>query len=290
MKSAIYILILLLGLIIIAPVEGTAQRRRHIQKLELGMLAGLSYYYGDIANYNFQPESLKPAAGVILRYHLSPSFTLRGNAMYCRIFAADSNLKTTDDTQWQRFRNLAFYSDVYELSGMVEYNIIADKNRGKTVRSRVIPYVFGGVGLFYFEPKAIHPITGNPVALRPLQLDGSSYSPIAYAMPVGLGLRIYANKNWVIGLEFGMRLTTTSHLDDIDGSSRYPNPESLISDDARIMASRNNNSMNHTTQMVPNFSGKPRGKIDYITDIYFINGITVSYRFWKFKAIRKGRF
>ncbi len=255
------------------------------------MLAGTSYYYGDIVNYELEPASIKPAAGLFMRYHLNPYLTLRGNVMYCRVFGADSNLQYIEGKKWQRERNLAFYSDIFELSGMLEYNIIPDRNRGRTIHTRCIPYVYAGVGVFHFEPMAIHPITGEPIALRPLRLDGSAYSPIAFAMPLGVGLRFYLNKNWQVGLDFGMRLTTTSHLDDIDGNSKYPNPENLASDDARIMASRNHNSLNHSTQMVPNIAGKPRGKIDYITDIYFINGITVSYRFWTFsKAVRRGRF
>lgn len=284
MKSLLNIcLFLILGLVSISETKA--------QKVEMGVLGGVSYYYGDIVNYSFQTESLKPAAGIFLRYHVTPSLTLRGNAMYCRVFGADSNLSDGKDTKWQKARNLAFYSDIYELSGMLEYNFIPDGNKGRKIRNRFIPYMFGGFGLFYFEPQAIHPITGEPIALRPLKLNGTSYSPIAYAIPFGFGMRCYVNKNWQVGLELGMRFTTTSYLDDIDGKSRYPNPEMLASDDARIMASRNENSMNPTTQMVSNINGKPRGKIDYITDIYMINGITVSYRFWTFsKAVRKGRF
>lgn len=286
MKSNFYTcLCIIFGLIY--PRDTHAQKK----KFELGILAGLSYYYGDIVNFNLQAESLKPAAGVLFRYHITPSITLRGNAMYCRIFAADSNLRVTPDTKWQRARNLAFYSDIFELSGMVEWNLIPDKNRGRRIQQRFIPYLFAGVGVFHFEPKAIHPITGESIELRPLKLDGNSYSPVAYAIPFGFGVRCYTSPNWQIGIEFGMRFTSTSHLDDIDGKSRYPNPESLTSNDARIMASRNKNSMNPATQMVSNFNGKPRGKIDYITDIYYINGITVSYRFWTFsRAIKRGLF
>lgn len=285
LKTAFYICVyIVIGLV--TPKESNAQR-----KTEFGILTGMSYYYGDIVNFNLQPESLKPAAGILVRYHLTPSISLRANAMYCRIFAADSNLTETPDTKWQRARNLAFYSDIFEISGMVEWNLIPDKNRGRRIQQRVIPYLFGGVGIFHFDPKAIHPITGDPIALRPLRLDGNSYSTIAYAIPFGLGMRCYTTTNWQIGIELGMRFTSTSHLDDIDGKSHYPNPETLDSDDARIMASRNKNSMNPNTQMVSNINGKPRGKIDYINDIYYIGGVTFSYRFWTFsKAIRRGLF
>jgi hypothetical protein len=250
------------------------------QKTEIGVLAGGSYYYGDILNSAIQPKEIHPALNVFLRYHINKKISLRGNLLYCRVSGADSNLARTPTQQWQHDRNLAFYSDIIEVSGMVEYNLRDDLNKGRRVKNRFIPYVFGGVGLFYFEPKAIHPITGKAISLRPLQLDGSSYLPVAIALPIGVGLRFYMNRNWQLGFEFGMRLTSTSHLDDVTGDSKYPDPTTLPSDDARIMSVRNMNSVNPDTQMATNFAGKPRGKIDYITDVYFVGGITLSYRLW----------
>ncbi|MES2559439.1 MAG: DUF6089 family protein [Bacteroidota bacterium] len=252
--------------------------RSAAQSFELGALAGGSYYYGDIVNYSFQSESIKPSFGVYGRYNITPSFSVRANLMYCRIFAADSNLDETNDTRWQKSRNLAFYSDIFEASGVMEYNFIEDNTNGGYVRNRFIPYVFGGVGVFYFNPKAIHPITGDPIALSPLKLNGSSYSPIAFAVPFGFGVRCYINGSWQVGLEMGIRYTSTTYLDDISGESTYPDAELLPSDDARIMASRNKNSINSNTQMVSNYEGKPRGKIDYINDLYYIYGVTVSYK------------
>ena len=217
--------------------------------------------------------------------------------MYCKVQGADSNLDLSSDSKWQKERNLAFYSDVIEVSGMVEYNLIPDLNKGRKMYTRFVPYVLGGIGLFYFDPKAIHPITGKPISLRPLRTDGTSYLPVAIALPIGVGVRYYLSKNWQIGFELGTRLTSTSRLDDVVGDSKYPNPESLSSDDARIMSVRNQNSINKETQIATTFEGKPRGKIDYITDIYLIYGVTVSYRIWpkgaraySGKAVRCPRF
>jgi hypothetical protein len=274
-----------------ATVEGFAQ------KTEFGMLAGGSYYYGDIVNSSFQPKTVGPGLGFLLRYHINRKLAVRGNLMYCRVQGADSNLVLNADTRYQKSRNLAFYSDIIEVSGMFEYNLIEDSNKGRNVMNRFIPYVFGGVGLFYFEPMAIQPLSGKPIALRPLRLEGTSYLPIALAFPVGAGMRFYITKNWQVGLELGMRFTSTSHLDDITGTSTYQDPASLPNDNARIMSVRNQNSVDPETQIAENFTGKPRGKIDYITDIYFIGGVTVSYRLWPRgtqayhgKAIRCPRF
>lgn len=249
------------------------------QKFEIGALVGGSYYYGDVVNYSFEPESIKPSFGVFYRHQLSPKVSLRGNLMYCRVFGADSNLRETADSKWQKMRNLAFYSDIFEASAVFEYNFIRDNTSSSFVRNRFIPYSFCGVGVFYFEPKAIHPISGDPVSLRPLKLNGVSYSPVSVAVPFGLGIRCYINATWQVGIEMGIRYTFTSFLDDIAGDATYPLPETLPNDDARIMVSRNRNSMNQTTQMVSNMAGKPRGKIDYLNDLYYIYGVTISYRF-----------
>jgi Domain of unknown function (DUF6089) len=267
------------------------------QKAEFGTLAGGSYYYGDIVNYGFQPKSVGPGMGVFLRYHLNPKMALRANLMYCRIQGADSNLASTPETKWQRTRNLAFYSDIIEVSGIIEYNLIQDVSNSKKIGNRLVPYVFGGIGLFYFEPMAIHPLTGKAIALRPLQLEGTRYLPVAIAVPLGAGMRLYVNGNWQIGIELGLRVTSTSHLDDITGASVYADPENLPNDDARIMAVRNANSLDAETQIASSFAGKPRGKIGYINDLYVIGGITLSYRLWpqggsgiEGKAIRCPRF
>ena len=114
----------------------------YAQKSEIGVLGGGSYYYGDIVN-NFQPQTIRPSFGVFLRYHLNKRVSLRGNFMYCRVGGADSNLTRTPQYQWQKDRNLAFYSDIFELSGMVEYNLVEDQNKGRRIKNRLIPYVLG---------------------------------------------------------------------------------------------------------------------------------------------------
>lgn len=248
--------------------------RSYAQKTEIGVLLGGSYYYGDIVNtVAIQSQAIHPAGGIFLRKHLSKKFCIRGNFMYARVGAADSNLAASAETAFQLSRNLAFYADIFEVSGVVEYNLIEDHNKGRRIKNRFIPYIYGGLGLFYFEPKAIHPITGNPISLRPLKLDGSSYSPIALAVPLGLGFRYYLNKNWQLGFDLGMRLTSTSHLDDIAGNSRYADPATLPSEDARIMLDRSVDGQYSA-------GGAKRGKLAFITDVYFIGGVTLTYRLW----------
>jgi hypothetical protein len=267
--------------------------KANAQKTEVGVLLGVSSYYGDIVN-TYDPSTFRFAGTFFLRYHLDPRLAIRANLAYARVTGADSNSK---DSEFQRNRNMSFFTDIIELSAVAEYNLIADKNKGRRVRTPFIPYVYGGIGVFYYEPWATYPVTGQPIRLRPLQTDGSSYSPIAICIPVGIGFRIYLSRNWQLGAELGARLTSTSHIDDVDGNSKYPDPADLPSDAARVMYDPNPSPKDPDTGIGYGKPGKVRGKVENINDIYFIGGVTLSYRLWPGKvrsyggkAIRCPRF
>lgn len=243
------------------------------QKADIGILLGGSYYYGDIINKNYiETQSIHQAGGLFLRKHMSKKVCLRFNLMYAYLEASDAKLPDDGTNDFQRLRNLSFFTDIYELSGVVEYNLLQDHNKGRRIKNHLIPYIYGGLGVFYYEPKATHPVTGQTINLRPLQTEGVSYSSFALAVPLGAGVRYYLDKNWQIGFDLGMRLTSTSHIDDINGISFYRNAAVLQSEDARLMADRSEGSVFQP--------GDKRGKIGFITDIYFIGGVTLSYRLW----------
>jgi hypothetical protein len=256
------------------------------QKVELGGLIGGSYYWGDIVN-TFQPTNVGPAATFFVRYHLNPRVALRGNFAYARIKGADS---ISAGSTWQRNRNLAFYSDIFELSGVVEYNLVPDGNMNRKVKTRAIPYVFGGLGVFHFNPKATNPITGKVVELQPLKLNGVSYSRTSLCIPIGVGYRFYLNHRWQIGVELSMRYSLTSYLDDVAGSSVYPDVNDLPNDDARVLYYPTKYRLDAIKSTGSTFvgggKGNERGKNEIVSDVYFIGGVTFSYRIWPGQAVR----
>lgn len=267
--------------------------KANAQKTEIGVLLGVSTYYGDIVN-NFDPNTFRFSGGLFMRYHLNQRWVIRGNLAYARVTGADSVSK---DSEFQRNRNMSFYTDIIELSGVAEYNLIADKNKGRRVKTPIIPYVYGGLGVFYYQPWAIYPVTGKPIELRPLKTDGSSYSTIALCIPVGVGVRFYLNRTWQLGFDFGARFTSTSHIDDVAGNSVYPDPSQLPSAAARIMYDPSKAPKDPDTGIGYGKPGKIRGKIKNLNDMYFIAGVTLSYRLWPGKvrgyggkAIRCPRF
>lgn len=257
------------------------------QKLEMGLLLGGSYYYGDVVN-EIEVSTIGPAGAVFLRYHMNDRFALRGTGAFARV-SGDDKLSSSP---WQQNRNWAFFTDIIEGSLQLEYNLIEDRNSGRKIRNPFIPYVFAGVGAFYFKPQTDH--FGGAQSLAPLMTSGVKYEQIAAAIPIGVGFRYYISKQIQLGFEIGFRYTTTSYIDDIGGTDKYVDPattpfpalvESLYS---RSPSNRN--------------VGDARGKMGYTTlklnDSYIVGGLTLSYRFSKGgggrgfggKAIRCPRF
>ncbi len=283
MKVSAYISKILLVIFALAGVKSYAQ------KTEIGGVLGVSYYWGDVVN-TFQPSTANIGGTFFMRYHLNSRVALRGNLSYAKLGGSDADSK---DSEWQRNRNFSFTTEIIELSGVAEYNLIPDKNKGRRVKTVFVPYVFGGVGLFYFNPKAINPVTGQELALRPLKLDGKGYSPVAICIPLGIGFRTYLTRNWQIGVELGARYSLSSHIDDVAGRSEYPSVNDLPNEQARIMFDPSKARIEQIKESgdtyVPGKNsspGDPRGKNELISDVYFIGGVTLSYRIWPRGAAR----
>jgi Domain of unknown function (DUF6089) len=268
---------------------GTVTADTKAQKIEVGVLVGGSYYYGDIVN-DWQPNTISSAAGVFLRYHLSENLTVKGFGGYCRIGGADSN---STGSSYQKNRNLAFWADVYEGSVQFEYSFVKDITRGRRLRNRFIPYVFAGLGAFYYMNYANDPLYPLiPAKLWQLGTSGTVYSQLSACIPFGAGVRYKITSNFNIGLEVGIRYTLTSWLDDVGGPTTFFVPEKqLLNGQSKIMSDR-------SVEQGYLYSGRQRGKIA-TNDIYVMGGLTLSYRFgtsggggggYRGRAIRCPRF
>jgi hypothetical protein len=248
----------------------TAASITKAQNMDIGLLLGGSYYYGDVVN-EIEPTTIRPAVGGFIRYRLSERFAVKAFGGYTTVTGDDALSEST----WQQQRNWTFESKIIEGSIQLEFNLLEDRNKGRRFMNPMIPYVFVGVGGFYFEPKS--DFNGTMQSLAPLQLSGVKYAQNAIAIPMGLGFRYYLSKKFQLGFEFGMRYTTTSYIDDIGGDDRYvdpattPFPELTRYYYARSVADKN--------------VGDLRGKIGSATlnvnDIYFIYGLTASYTLGK---------
>lgn len=181
------------------------------QRTEIGVTGGGSFYMGDL-NPKKPFELTQPAYGIVYRYNFNNRVALKGNLIKANVRGDDLI------TGYREERGINFASDIYELAVMMEFNFF-EYFTGASFNF-VSPYLFGGVGVFTYNPKATYAdVTYN---LRELETEGVNYSllgtdlpAIAVCMPFGVGLKYSIGR--VVGLtfEWGMRKTTTDYLDDV---------------------------------------------------------------------------
>lgn len=214
---------ILLTLALLLPLCMQAQRHH-----EIGLFAGVSNYYGDLQDKFIPDEGYRPNAGIIYKYFMNPRVGLRFGANYTKLTAADS----LSDIMVKRRRNLRFETNLIELHGGIELNLFAvDINRVK-----VSPYIFGGIGVFYYNPYT-DGMRGEKVYLRPLSTEGQGlsmypdrkyYSLVNMAFPFGGGMKFLIGKALVVTTEIGFRYTATDYLDDV--SKSYVNMNDLFNE------------------------------------------------------------
>src|SRR5690606_8525100 len=98
------------------------------QKVELGLLFGVSTYQGDIAPTadRFAMNDLHPALGIFGRYNVNPFFTVRAAASIGKLSASDAQ----SHDEWRRERNLSFQTELWELALTGEFNILGFQPEG----------------------------------------------------------------------------------------------------------------------------------------------------------------
>ena len=230
----------------------------------------------------------RPSVHLGFRYRKNPIVSFKLNLIYGMVAGRDSLTKEP----FRRNRNLSFRSPIFETSLQAEISILQLKStksryvlrgvRGKSGIDLNI-YLYGGIGGFYFNPKAKE--GGKWWALQPLGTEGQGiaasrdpYKRIQACFPIGMGFRLpLSDKNWTIGFEYGIRLTTTDYIDDV--STTYFSP-TLIAQKYGPVAARLSNRANPTS---PDYlplsaaTGQQRGD-PTDKDAYMIGTITLTYR------------
>ncbi len=192
---------------------------------EIGLSAGVSSYYGDLQDKLFPDYGMKPMGGIMYKYFMNPRLGLRFGISYTNITAADS----LSDIQAKRERNLRFASNLFEIHGGFELNLLPIE----VDRMKFTPYVFAGLAVFQYNPYTDGP-QGEKIYLRPLSTEGqgipiypdrTEYSLVNVAFPFGGGLKCFVGKTFMLSTEIGFRYTNTDYLDDV--SKSYVNFDTL---------------------------------------------------------------
>ena len=192
---------------------------------EIGLMVGVSNYYGDLQPKMFPSYGYQPVAGIVYKYFMNPHIGIRLGASYTNLSAADSmsNIKVNQE------RNLSFATHLFEFHGALEFNLLPIE----ILKRKATPYFFGGVSVFYFNPYALDD-NGDKVYLRPLSTEGEGlpmypdrkqYSLVNLAFPFGAGMKFFIGQRIMLTGEVGFRYTNTDYLDDV--SKSYVNLDTL---------------------------------------------------------------
>lgn len=231
-----------------------AQSQTNESYSEFGVMLGTSYYLGDLNDKHFRQT--QAAGNIHYRYNLNNRLAIRAGFTAGQIRGSDK-LNRVDTAKFNR--NLHFRSNIYELSGVVEFNFLPYETGNR--RFPFSPYIFTGLAIYNFNPQARQFDTQNPfdndgtdsnnpwLDLQPLGTEGqySSHYPekapyqlIQFAIPVGIGLKLSVGEHMHIGLEYGMRKLFTDYLDDVGG--RYADPQYLAMENmnAALLSDKSN--------------------------------------------------
>lgn len=218
--------ILLAALLLGVGTTLSAQREDFLHRSELLLMGGGMNYIGDLNNESALTLP-RLAAGVGVRYRLDNRWALRLEASYGQIGC---------DEDYNELRNLSFRSDILEGALLAEFNF-APFGSGATERLWT-PYLFGGLGVFHFNPMAQYTLGDGEVhwaELQPLSTEGQgstlypdrkAYPLMQLCLPFGVGIKVRLGKVFSLAAEYGFRKTWTDYLDDV--SKTYVGSDLLI--------------------------------------------------------------
>lgn len=260
------------------------------QDKEIGLMVGVTEYLGELTKKHITYSHSKIGFGVLGRYYFNPRINLKGSLFFGMIEGDDLDWNNYEDfefksdewwnTNWRDKRNLSFKSNIWDASLQLEFNILPFVS-GHRIRNWT-PYVYTGISLFHFNPKAEY--NGTWYALQPLGTEGQNvdtvgapepYSLTQISIPYGIGFKYSTRSLWVIGFEVTQRKTMTDYMDDVSGvywdkdqiEQNAPGDDGAI---ARALSDRATES--NRSEMK---AGMNRGNPDKL-DTYFWVGFTLS--------------
>lgn len=234
------ILVLALFLAITHSWGQKAHRHNGWSRSEIGLMAGGSYYIGDLNQQHFKHTNL--AAQLLYRYNINARLAYRLNFTYGKIEAYDSESKSA----FNKNRNLSFQSDLFEFASGIEVTYFPFEIGNK--RYKGTAYLLAELSLTRINPTTVY--NGERIELQPLGTEGqgtelsdrSKYSRIQLGVPIAVGARVSVSKNVALNFEYGIRFLFTDYLDDV-GGYRYADPALLAAANGPTATALSNRSL-----------------------------------------------
>jgi hypothetical protein len=222
------------------------QQIKPVTTSEIGFGIGGANYVGEISpNYRFL--SNQPAMTVFYRHDISAPITLRAALMGShRIFRDKAFRDEAQNLPYHDWRDLDLKLSMIEASLGFEYNFL-DYYDDIRKPHRISPYFFLGVALLNYN----HQLSRNGDILEPFD------NKFALSIPMGVGVKYALSKHWNLGLEFGPRFTFSDNLDYLQLNGSGP----------------------VATELGASTSNAYSNPFD--KDMYFYNGISLSYTLYK---------
>jgi hypothetical protein len=265
-------------------------------RLEFIVGGGASGFLGDLGGqnnpgkpfiYDYEPTTTRYGASIGARYFMREYQAIRGYFTYGEVTGSDA-LTTYPN---RRYRNLNFKSPIAELSAIYEWHFLkpayihfAGASSTKLFSgNRFGLYLSAGAGVFYFNPQG--KLGSDYYALQPLRTEGqgfpdgpSPYKRVNFTFPLGGGAYMLLNKNFTLGVDFGMRFAATDYIDDASGY--YYDNAAILARDGKLASYFANPSVALTD--VPNrdwyTANQPRGG-SQSNDTYMFLQVTLSKSF-----------
>ncbi len=181
-------------------ITGTARA----QIYEVGLQGGISAYRGDL-NLDKYFNKIYGTGGIMLRYNHNQHFSARLNGTYTVLRGSD--LRSNQPyIILPPARQYEFETQLVELSFQAEVNFLPFT--AGNVETRFTPFLFGGFGGIYYDPKVIDPSTRMIVVTddhwynNEKPDDFSNFSVISL---FGFGFKFNIAPDFIAGVEWGMR-------------------------------------------------------------------------------------
>jgi hypothetical protein len=215
-------------------------------QVEAGLNFGPTFFLGDLGgkvgkgtrfvkDLNYQFTKLMKGAFITI----SPNnwLGLRLAGQYTYVEGDDQVISTHGvDELWRKQRNLNFKSNIWELYAAVEiFPIDYFKRNDEEYNPIFRPYLFGGVGMFHFNPQgSLTDQSGNKTwhDLQPLRTEGQGfasrpgtkpYNLTQMNIPYGGGVKYMLSERVNVAIELLYRKTFTDYIDDVSTTYIDPN-------------------------------------------------------------------
>ncbi|MDR1719145.1 MAG: porin family protein [Dysgonamonadaceae bacterium] len=150
-------------------------------KYEIGGMAGMSMYMGDVNQTKFF-QGWHPAAGAVFRKNFNLRWALKADLLMGKV---DGDTQNTENV-FPANAQISFSRNFYELGGQMEFNFLPYSDKYAYLNtSKTAPYVLTGLGLT-FAPG-----------------DDRAFLGLNWALGVGIKYKIRNRIN--LGLEYAVR-------------------------------------------------------------------------------------